>query len=845
MSQSLSALELPDCQSVSLGVREVCPSPARLLPRSHLVARLLERPRRLRLLCAPFGYGKSTLIKQCQLQDLPAQRTVRLDLAGQALSLPRFCARIAEQLGCLPQRPDSGAALLDFLEGSTNALTLILDDYPARGDAGLNAWIDHLLLHSSARVELWVSCRQRPTWNLPRLLLDGELVELDSRELGFSRQESDALVSLLTPDAAIHESLWQQTQGWCAGARLLLTVQTADAQGGTKMLRAYLEHELLSHLSENQSRLLHGLAHLPRFCATLCAELWEDPDDRAAIATLLQSQTFFQALDNLGQWHRLLPAVAQALQGKLAASELKRLRLCACRQLHGAGFIEDAIDLALSAGHPEVAVNFLASLNPSWLLAGRNLQQLLAWRRQLPGNLQNVDPQLVVLNASALLMSARLDEARACVANLRRFLPQPDAASNRRLLAIWQVLQGTLYGLLGHCALAREYCQTALEHLGDDEPHVSFLYTVVLARLAMSSGETVEAQQGLMFALEQARRQGSLIREVQVNCQRICLMILCGESALATYLLQENLALLQADGNRHPMLLARLLVLQGKLHLQRSEPELGEAVLRQALALQSDHWQVVLAALTGLAEIYAGRGELKQAFAFLQDAERRMHCANVQECGYRGVLNLQTLSLLVHQRNWKQALPMAQLFEQYLRGSSARSSSLQVPSLPVHSQLLLALVEQGIGQTGEASRRLQAALRECRRLNFHGLEAKLLRTLENLGKHPGQTPAHARPAALTGTFNLLVSEARTPRISLAMASRLKPGASAGKHEALSTRETAVLELLAEGLSNREISERLYISTNTVKAHIKHINSKLGVTRRAQAVMRAKTIGLLR
>ncbi|MNR57989.1 Transcriptional regulatory protein LiaR [compost metagenome] len=78
-----------------------------------------------------------------------------------------------------------------------------------------------------------------------------------------------------------------------------------------------------------------------------------------------------------------------------------------------------------------------------------------------------------------------------------------------------------------------------------------------------------------------------------------------------------------------------------------------------------------------------------------------------------------------------------------------------------------------------------------------------------------------------------------------MASRLKPGASAGKHEALSTRETAVLELLAEGLSNREISERLYISTNTVKAHIKHINSKLGVTRRAQAVMRAKTIGLLR
>ncbi|MOA68940.1 Transcriptional regulatory protein LiaR [compost metagenome] len=54
----------------------------------------------------------------------------------------------------------------------------------------------------------------------------------------------------------------------------------------------------------------------------------------------------------------------------------------------------------------------------------------------------------------------------------------------------------------------------------------------------------------------------------------------------------------------------------------------------------------------------------------------------------------------------------------------------------------------------------------------------------------------------------------------------------------------MLELLAEGLSNQEIGERLYISTNTVKAHTKHINHKLGVTRRTQAVVRAKAMGVL-
>ena len=63
-------------------------------------------------------------------------------------------------------------------------------------------------------------------------------------------------------------------------------------------------------------------------------------------------------------------------------------------------------------------------------------------------------------------------------------------------------------------------------------------------------------------------------------------------------------------------------------------------------------------------------------------------------------------------------------------------------------------------------------------------------------------------------------------------------------EALSARELAVLRLIAQGCSNQEISERLFISLHTVKTHARHINSKLGVERRTQAVARAKELGLL-
>ena len=63
-------------------------------------------------------------------------------------------------------------------------------------------------------------------------------------------------------------------------------------------------------------------------------------------------------------------------------------------------------------------------------------------------------------------------------------------------------------------------------------------------------------------------------------------------------------------------------------------------------------------------------------------------------------------------------------------------------------------------------------------------------------------------------------------------------------EPLSAREMEVLALVAEGLSNREIGERLFITAGTVKNHVSNILSKLGVRDRTQALLRAQELGLL-
>jgi len=68
----------------------------------------------------------------------------------------------------------------------------------------------------------------------------------------------------------------------------------------------------------------------------------------------------------------------------------------------------------------------------------------------------------------------------------------------------------------------------------------------------------------------------------------------------------------------------------------------------------------------------------------------------------------------------------------------------------------------------------------------------------------------------------------------------------GKREALgiTPRELEILELIAQGLSNREIAEKLFVSENTVKTHSSRVFNKLGAKRRTQAVQFGKELRLI-
>lgn len=90
---------------------------------------------------------------------------------------------------------------------------------------------------------------------------------------------------------------------------------------------------------------------------------------------------------------------------------------------------------------------------------------------------------------------------------------------------------------------------------------------------------------------------------------------------------------------------------------------------------------------------------------------------------------------------------------------------------------------------------------------------------------------------------MLLQKAIAPPVGRQVETTAQP-VTPGLYDPLSSRECEVLHLLAEGLSNRQIAGRLYLSLRTVKFHTGNIYQKLGVERRTEAIARARTLGLL-
>jgi len=267
-----------------------------------------------------------------------------------------------------------------------------------------------------------------------------------------------------------------------------------------------------------------------------------------------------------------------------------------------------------------------------------------------------------------------------------------------------------------------------------------------------------------------------------------------------------------------------------------------------------------------IATLDGREGHYAEAFAELAEAERLMHIWDVPPIFYLAMITLVKCELWLAQGRTDLAESWLLRLGQTYGGEHPAAAPEFHPLLPLHIELQQALLDRIQGRSEDAVVRLRGLVERGQGSGGMMLTLSALCQWIALLLEQGREAQAMEllPAALSAAqggvmqpFQRLIEQhplwlreqllARPAcKVQADLLARLPElvAPSSGTNEALSGRELAVLELIAQGCSNQQISERLFISLHTVKTHASHINSKLGVERRTQAVARAKSLGLL-
>lgn len=878
------------------------------LPDGHVLrARLCQRLEagldgRLLLVNAPAGFGKSSLaIEFCQ--QLPSHwRSLWLGLSQRDADPGRFLERLLEGLqqfcpalggqamGLLKMRQRHQPfafeewldSLLDELALYLNAdtpLLLVLDDYHLAQGPVLDRCLQFFLNHLPPGLALLVTSRQRPDWHLARLRLSRQLTELNEQDLRLTSDEALAVIGRQPTGlrGQALDNLIQRSDGWVAGLRFwqLATSESGEdhalpqaLHGGEGLIRDYLLEEVIEILPAEVQAFLYDTACQERFCAELCDALREREDSAAILRYLQAHQVFLVPLDEHGRWFRYHHLFSDLLRSRQASEPSAALHLRACRWFERQGLLDEAVEQALRAGSLDVAADLVQSLSEEQLLAEQNVGMLLRWKMDLPDSLLISTPRLIVLYSWALGLACQLDAAEELAAYLSRFLPAPSATAQKSMLAQWLALSGVIARGRGDRERTLAYCEEALQSLPCKRYGQRLVCLSTLSNLAIADGDFWRARGWNREALELAQRVGNPLFEALAHYDRARVLHARGEVLRALDEVRQGLQRLQGlSGQRLYAVRARLILYEGYLYASRLQPGQGRARLRAGLSEARACRDIsVLIGHCVIASLEGRDGRFAEAFAELAEAERLMHIWDVPPIFYLAMITLVKCELWLAQGRTDLAESWLLRLGQTYGGEQPAAAPEFHPLLPLHIELQQALLERTLARPEPAEQRLRALVAQGQASGGMMLAVSALCQLVDLllaqgreqeaGKLLGKALEAAHGGALHAFQRLLEERPIWLREQLAaspvcpvqaeLLARLPqtPAVTVASNEALSGRELAVLELIAQGCSNQQISERLFISLHTVKTHASHINSKLGVERRTQAVARAKSLGLL-
>jgi LuxR family maltose regulon positive regulatory protein len=636
-------------------------------------------------------------------------------------------------------------------------------------------------------------------------------------------------------------------------------------------------------------------AILDRMSASLCDALLNDlspvgesgfEDSAAILAYLDRANLFLVPLDEARRWYRYHHLFGDflrvRLEEELETAEIARLHERASAWFAAHDDPESAIEHALAAGDYDRVAQLLDGLLME-LFEHSELLLLTGWLERLPAAWMQDQPRLNMAAAWALLALGHSEEAEARLEVVEQHLGKVVGApvdslapQERGALAEIATIRSSLAFNRMDLQRVRELCGQVHTYLGDEVEETLFntrddLLGVTVFNLALVheySGETDAAVEAFEEAVERTEARGNLHLLPLASSHLAQLQILRGElrAASATY----RRALLMARRLEQPSPLAGLAHAgMGNLlyewdDLDAAEEHLELGVKMGQLWLQ---WEILLSGYAGLARLRLAEEDVAGA---LTELDRLAESAEtLQILWARPAVETERVLLLARAGE-------VEATGRWLRQSApdpeADFGYFQEPAMYILARVLvvqgrveeaLALLRRLIARAEEGGRRgrvIEILVVRAQALLADEREDEALAALEGalrLAEPEGYVRTFVDEPALVPLLRRLAEDGGdvagyARRLSEEMAPPPSPAAPTPTSEApaqalvepLSERELEVLALLAEGLTNQETAERLFISVNTVKTHVKHVYDKLNVRNRAEAVARAAELGLL-
>ncbi len=887
------------------------------LPRPQCVARslLAERlnqglERRLTLLSAPAGFGKTTLLsswisglRQCTDERPPI-------VAGSASSSPylQFAWLSLDETDSAPERflacviaairtvqPGLGESvmaalqapqplpietllthLLNEIAALPGKLILVLDDYHLLDSQPVDAALAFLIEHLPPQLHLIIASREDPNLPLPRLRTRSQLTELRAPDLRFTPAEAAEFLNrvmgldLSEKDVAALEA---RTEGWIAGLQLAaLSMQgqkdpaafIQSFTGSHHFVLDYLLEEVIQRQTQKVQAFLLHTSILRRLTGLLC-EATLDLAPGAGQATLEQlerANLFLVPLDNERHWYRYHHLFGDLLRQRLGSPpELPTFHLRASQWYETHDHLDEAFHHALCANDFERAARLAEA---AWTVSESSFQSVtwLVWVKKLPARVVSARPGLCYQLGRAFSDLGEPETSEFHLQNAERALARvPNQAGFTPLPGDIALTRAYNAQVKGNVTETIQYAELALRLVAEQDLYRRAQAAIMLEFTHWATGDLEASLRAMQAWMADMHKLGNLVFEIASVFAVADLLVALGRLSDAIQSYQQAIQLAAENGPEAQQITAHhhlgLALIYHELgdfestaaHLQTAA-DLGQ---RTTLVDWPHRWKLAQARLKEAA------GEWAAALGLLDEA-RRVYVKNPVPIA-RPVEALQARVYLKQGRRDKADAWARE------RGISLADQASYLTEFELLTLARLRLEDPGVNglldrllDLAEAQNRLGSVL------EILLTQALAYRAQDNQPQALtalGRALALAAPQgylrtfvdegeamrSLIADFRLQIENRASPLLAytdklLAVFSPQSFNSQSLLPDSLSDRELEILRLVAQGLSNTQISQRLYLALSTVKGHNQRIFDKLQAHHRTEAVARARELGLL-